>query len=376
MDALKAIGEVVGQRMGGLFDRSFLFASLIPTLLLFAAAATGFALATGAAGSLARLESLAPLRATLLAVAVSITLVLFAQVLAALRPLLLALWSGLHPLCPPPPLRHWLERRQRSYQAEFDRLAQQPTRAGEIASELKRHVFAIWPEPGTAPAELPPAGEAAKQDLKTRGERLCRAGPGIVVKAEIAGIVDLYHRYSIKSLEPEWKALVDALHTAATVASLPENEARATLGRRFGPEGTLRPTRLGNLLEAHHAYPFRRYAIEGSVFWPRLAFVVPPELLARLEDRRSLLDFWIASASLSVIAARTFAGSDSAHVADARRNCDDLGLWQLSTCSDRGGRPGRALVRRLRHVPLRRRFWPAHALLTFVEGGEGRVGTP
>jgi hypothetical protein len=63
----------------------------------------------------------------------------------------------------------------------------------------------------------------------------------------------------------------------------------------------LQPTRLGNLLEAHQAYPYQRYEIEGSVFWPRLAFVVPPDTMARLEDRRSFLDFWLAIASLSVV---------------------------------------------------------------------------
>jgi hypothetical protein len=304
MGALNAISEVVGQRIGGLFDRSFLFASLIPVVLFFAAGATGFALATGVPGTLAWLQSITAVEVAVLAVGLGIALVLAAQVLAALRQVLVALWSGLYPLCPPPPCRDWLERRQRTLR---DDLGSQTQRTAavvtDIDSKLRDRVLPIMREQHAAPQGLPEADAAARHALRTHGDRLLTASSATAAVSDIAAIEALYRQYAYKSLETEWRALMDALLAAPIPATHASNEAFANLERRFG--GTLRPTTLGNLLEAQEAYPFRRYAIEGSWFWPRLAFVVPTETLGRLEDRRSFLDFWLAVASLSVVTVPT-----------------------------------------------------------------------
>lgn len=75
---------------------------------------------------------------------------------------------------------------------------------------------------------------------------------------------------------------------------------RARLDRRFGSIASIRATRLGNVVEAYKAYAYKRYRIEGDVFWPHLQHVVPDEFRVRLDDTRIMLDFALTMATLSV----------------------------------------------------------------------------
>jgi hypothetical protein len=81
-----------------------------------------------------------------------------------------------------------------------------------------------------------------------------------------------------------------------------ENIGRRALTRRhdleFGPVGVIKATRLGNILEAIDNYPYSRYRIEGSVFWPHLELKMKDELLEDIQNQRILLDFVLALASL------------------------------------------------------------------------------
>jgi hypothetical protein len=269
------ITEVVGQRLGGLLEKQFLFASLIPTALFFAASVVTFAAGVGLAGTLTWLEGLSALSGTMLLIAIGITLIVLSYVLASLRPTISALWSGIYRGWPPPPFRAHLSRSQDRRYRDLSERAEKLIPSVQIKSALIKRVHATWKP------ELPPASEAEVQKLQGLGQRLLERRSVEEGRSEIEEIESLYHRYAPKSLEPAWKPIVDTLEAQGKAPLLDKNDARVRLERWFGPQGTLRPTALGNLLEAHTAYPFRRYAIEGSVFWPRLTFVVAPETLAR-----------------------------------------------------------------------------------------------
>jgi hypothetical protein len=83
------------------------------------------------------------------------------------------------------------------------------------------------------------------------------------------------------------------------------NKARqlADLDRKFGGFSTIRPTALGNVVEAYNAYPYKRYGIEGEFFWPHLEFVLHKDFRERISDTRLLLDFFLTMATLGTLTA-------------------------------------------------------------------------
>lgn len=301
MDAVKAMGEIVGQRIGGIFDRSFVFASFVPTFLFVAICAAIFTWTIGVTNTIAWIDRLSSISFSVLVFAIACMIILVAQVLAALRPAILLLWCGNYSLCPPQPLRSLLERSHDGRRERSLATIREHTPTAELPAKLRDRVFRIIEQEHSAGVEKPAATQQARKSLTDLGNHLLETTSAQETELGICGIETLYQDYSSKSFNTEWVALLQALDLKGSAASRQVNHARVTLDRAFGPDGTIQPTRLGNLLEAHQAYPHQRYEIEGSVFWPRLAFVVPPDTMARLEDRRSFLDFWLAIASLSIV---------------------------------------------------------------------------
>jgi hypothetical protein len=64
---------------------------------------------------------------------------------------------------------------------------------------------------------------------------------------------------------------------------------------------TIKPTKLGNIIESYNQYSFKRYKIEAEIFWPRLQRVIKPEYLKLVEEPKILLDFSLAMASLGFL---------------------------------------------------------------------------
>lgn len=83
------------------------------------------------------------------------------------------------------------------------------------------------------------------------------------------------------------------------------NKARqlAELDRKFGKASTIRPTALGNVIEAYNSYSYKRYGIEGETFWPHLESVLTKEYRERISDVKLLLDFFLTMATLGMLLA-------------------------------------------------------------------------
>jgi hypothetical protein len=66
-------------------------------------------------------------------------------------------------------------------------------------------------------------------------------------------------------------------------------------------ERWLRPTRLGNIAMVQELRPLKRYGINLSAMWPRLAYVMTPDSRARVEEANIYLDFTVIMSLLSLI---------------------------------------------------------------------------
>lgn len=75
----------------------------------------------------------------------------------------------------------------------------------------------------------------------------------------------------------------------------------AELDRQFGKSSFIRPTALGNIIEAYNSYPYKRYGIEGEVFWPHIESRLPEAFQAKIDDLKVLLDFFLTMATLGVL---------------------------------------------------------------------------
>ena len=107
-----------------------------------------------------------------------------------------------------------------------------------------------------------------------------------------------YDRRSLEGVYGHFKRAMDSIHAQRTYSI---QSCSALLDREFATEVTVQPTRLGNIIESYNEYSFKRYGMEGEVFWPRLRQVAKGDLPPLLDDRKIVLDFALTSATLSLL---------------------------------------------------------------------------
>jgi hypothetical protein len=85
---------------------------------------------------------------------------------------------------------------------------------------------------------------------------------------------------------------------------------RNALGRRYNAdyssnEGSVLPTKLGNVIRSFEDYPQRQYGMSAIPLWPRLIAVVDPAYATSTDDAKSSFDFMINASFLSALSAGT-----------------------------------------------------------------------
>jgi hypothetical protein len=63
----------------------------------------------------------------------------------------------------------------------------------------------------------------------------------------------------------------------------------------------LMPTRFGNIWAAIEEYPFLRYGMDGTTFWPRLVTVLSTEYAQMIADKKMTLDFLLNASALTLV---------------------------------------------------------------------------
>ncbi len=83
----------------------------------------------------------------------------------------------------------------------------------------------------------------------------------------------------------------------------------------------LMPTLLGNIWGVIEEYPYRRYGMDGTTFWPRMISVVPKEYADMIGDDKVTLDALLNASLLSI-----FFGVEMLVVFTQRFDWGDIGL--------------------------------------------------
>ena len=283
-------------RVSGLFEKDFLFASLLPALIFLPAIAATFAYAIGFEGIWAWVGAWTALDKTVIVGVCSFAVVIFAYVLQAMRPAFAHFWSGDSPLLLAglgPIAEIWQQCR---YSRQRNKTS--PSKVwSELRKELEKKVLDILQNTTPLPSE--------KLEPK-RQRQWMRALVGLSSKPEratttVQGFIEVYKRYDQKDLSDLYGELKKRLTDRADSEETGWQTGVVALDRQFGRFATIRPTELGNIIASYNEYAAKRYNIETSIFWPRLRKVISSEYSAIVQEPRILLDFALTMASLAVL---------------------------------------------------------------------------
>jgi hypothetical protein len=262
------------------------------------AVAITFAFATGFAALWQWVAELQNLEKASLTLVLTITLIVTAYVFNALRPAFRRMWSGtansfltwgLYQL-----LRRWRQRQCRKLSERVKEAHQANVWPTVIAKFRKEAAAAIVAGGSTTPLTSSARARLAKI-------------PGLLVGASADSAMALLGEFTVAyglfnqaDLTPLFRQVAARLEELESAAAMRSQTVASELDLRFGTYETVRPTRLGNILEAQHQYPAKRYQIEAEIFWSRLQAVIPTEYANVIREPRILLDFALTMASLSL----------------------------------------------------------------------------
>jgi hypothetical protein len=282
-------------RIGGLFDKGLLLAAVFPLLIVGGLVVAGAAAMLGVETSLHWLDELSVSDKAALAAFTTGALCLGAVVLRSSRALLLRIWSGDGA---PRRLVARAAAQRKAMEAEMGRAS---AWAGTSDDFSRRMIYARHPVGIPASERDKLLVDVAKLEGRAR---LIDASAARATYDQIAAeLEDAYRSYDGDSLIQIRMRLQAFVETREKADELHRYTQRVRLGLEFGKPGTERATRLGNILEALDNYPYSRYRIEAGAFWPHLEQMMKGDLLDDIRERRLLIDFALALASLLMLTA-------------------------------------------------------------------------
>jgi hypothetical protein len=281
-------------KVSGLFEKDYLFASLLPVLIFLSAVAVTFAYAIGFEGIWAWIDAWTPLEKSVIVAVVGFVVVILAYVVQGMRPAFAHFWSGDSPLLlaglgPIAELS-----RQREYRRRRDK-TNPTTRWADLRTSLQNQVNAKLRSP--YPTAKP--GIFRRWRLKRAIRKLSTDPKAAAVT--VHALADAYARYAQRELSGFYEKLKATLTDRAGIEEGAWKTEYAALDRDFGSFATIRATQLGNIIASYNEYASKRYQIETYVFWPRLRKVISSEYNAIMQEPRILLDFALTMSSLALV---------------------------------------------------------------------------
>jgi hypothetical protein len=136
-----------------------------------------------------------------------------------------------------------------------------------------------------------------------------------IVASQWRNIIRLFEGYPLARLVPLYD-LGKAWHT--TRRTLVECERLpGSAYYEYPKDGKVLPTRLGNRLLAAERGPLERYGSDAIFLWPRIAHVVPREVVQELDDAQATLEFllvltmWLMLFAVGNLAMLSYAGASA-----------------------------------------------------------------
>jgi hypothetical protein len=222
-------------------------------------------------------------------------LIVFAYVLNALRLTFRWFWCGNFPL---KSLQVLLEGWSRFHYRSLSSRAAAQSPWKDVLLKFEKRLVAKYCK---RDANHPPIDDEKLQALIKQIKSWRRWMGADRITSALRDVVDSYDEYEGNSLAEAFRAAKVKLIEWNDTDNLWIRQGGIELDRRFGSFATIRATRLGNVLEAHNQYCYKRYNIEPEIFWPRLRGAIRSEekYLELIDEPIILLDFALTMASLS-----------------------------------------------------------------------------
>jgi hypothetical protein len=283
-------------KIGNLFEKDFLLGSFLPALLFLSAICIPIAVSLGLLPLFAYIETLTAAEKALSIATSGIITVTFAYLLNALRPTNTRFWCG--------DLGGWIFRGfvilgQFVQTARYNRINNRANESEELwkttFETFRLQVAALW---GKGTGALP---DKEQEKFLRRIARLRSTEESATVLKDLAPIVQSFATYTGQSLQDVYAAVKTKLIDdwwANHHQRIQDEQQR--LDRSFGKPPIIRATLLGNYIQSYNYYSYTRYAIEPEIFWHRLEPLMKKEDLESVDNQRTLLDFALTMATLSV----------------------------------------------------------------------------
>ena len=131
------------------------------------------------------------------------------------------------------------------------------------------------------------------------GEKYCRKE----YNALLNRLLPLFGKVKQAALSPINQEMIALAEAMAMRERYTRTAPLATWLEQFGPSGIVRCTRLGNRLLAIDAYPYRRYHMEGSIFWPHVEQLADGSLREDINSHRAQLEMILSYAAVFLVLA-------------------------------------------------------------------------
>ncbi|MBA5869126.1 MAG: hypothetical protein GDA68_03835 [Nitrospira sp. CR2.1] len=291
----------------GLFDKDFLFASLIPTLVFLVSITATLAGMIGFEGSLGWVDGLNVAQSTTLTGVAFLSTVVIAYIFNSLRVLFLKVWTGttLNQIL------FFLRLSQRLNEARYDAEDKAASRTpawrgiiDQFDSTLRQHYWA--PNAGNL---IPNAKlRSLESELSSIQSQIREARHDDtshrekIEKLMNTNVLPYYRDFGWSDqLNGAYQDLISTLEKKAGEERSNIISRRFRLDRRYGTRDTIRPTTLGNIVESYNAYSFVRYGMEGEIFWPHLQQHIPGPFMKKIDEQKIIFDFCLTMATLGVL---------------------------------------------------------------------------
>lgn len=291
--------DTILNTLGGLLTRTFLFASFLPAFFLATGNLLIAVLVIGPTSIATWFGTLDGSIQSLASAALFIITFLIAYIFSSLRGLMLQLWSGT--LVWVPLLTDYLIRRK---QKEFlilndAKFAKEPW--AEEDEALRQQTNPHW---SLADADRSRLDNDGHQKIARIIAKLDREIDPTKFRATLENdIVPLFKKYNGDDLCEFFQQVRSDLLRRREEAGTDIYADRIRQDLDYGSYALIRPTRLGNIVEAYNDYPYKRYGLSGVLFWPRLAQVTPDSFNERIQDKKAFLDFALAMATGAILSA-------------------------------------------------------------------------
>jgi hypothetical protein len=290
------INTILGS-IASIVEKNFLFAFFLPVLLFAFAVAAAVVVSIGPDSAVAAVENLSAARWAWTSALGVIVLIVAAYVLSALREWMTQFWAGDAELLRFP-LWGWLELGRSIQRSNYLRLRAKSTKQSGWSDVLRQYedrVGAVWHAGGKQPWFLD------KWLLRIRIGLLHPQMSIAVVRKRLVAISATYQRFDGQALTDEYELLKRRLHDWDEQSSFAIQGDAALLDRSYGALATVKPTRLGNVIDSYNYYAYTRYKIEAELLWPRLQHVMAASYTAAVQDAKVLLDFGVTMCTLATL---------------------------------------------------------------------------